>query len=156
MFEKEFEKRVNVKLINNENDYLVVVHNIKPVLLLNKPIYVGFYVLELSKLVMYDWHYNYFAKKFNCSLFFTDTDSLVYEIKDVDDVYEKIYEDKELFDFSDYSKESKYYDESNKKVVLKMKDEMHGKVISEFVCLKSKMYSLIKVDNEENNKSTRN
>ena len=118
-------------------------------LLLNKPIYVGFCVLDLSKLLKYDWHYNYFVKKLNCSLYFADTDSLVYEIRGVDDVYEKVCEDKDLFDFSDYSKESKFYDNSNKKVVGKMKDEMSGKVISEFAGLKSKMYSLVTVDDEE-------
>ena len=98
---------------------------------------------------MYDWHYNYFVKKFDCSLLFTDTDSLVYEIRGVDDIYEKIYEDKYLFDFSDYSKESKFYDDSNKKVIGKMRDEMGEKVVSEFIGLKSKMYSLIRVDDEE-------
>ena len=75
--------------------------------------------------------------------------SLVYEIRGVDDIYEKIYEDKDLFDFTDYSKESKFYDNSNKKVTGKMKNEMSDKVISEFVGLKSKMYSLVTVDNEE-------
>ena len=119
---------------------MVAIHKIKPVLRLNKPIYVGFCVLELSKLLMYNWHYNYFVKNFDCSLLFTDTDSLVYEIRGVDDVYEKMYEDRGLFDFSDYSEKSKYYDDSNKKVIGKMKDDMGGKVISEFVGLKSKMY----------------
>ena len=140
-------KRVNVKLVNNERDYekyvnkstfvsqkildknLVAIHMVKPVLLLNKPIYVGFCVLELSKLLMYDWHYNYFKENYDTKLLFTDTDSLVYEIKGVDDVYEKIYADKGLFDFSDYSKESKFYDDSNKKVIGKMKDDMEGKGI---------------------------
>ena len=121
-------KRVNVKLINNEKDYLkcvsrptlfsrrflkknlVAIHKVKPVLLLNKPTYVGFCILELGKFLMYDWHYNYFVKRFDCNLLFTDTDSLVYEIRGADDVYEKVYKDKELFDFSDYSKESKIYD----------------------------------------------
>ena len=84
---------------------LVAIHRVKPVLLLNKPIYIGFSVLELSKLLIYDWHHYYFVKKFDCSLLFTDTESLVYEIKSVDDIYEKIYEDKNLFDFSNYSKE---------------------------------------------------
>ena len=124
-------KRVNVKLVNNKKDYikytsrptfvsqnifdknLVAIHKTKPVLMLNKPIYIGFSVLDLSKLLMYDWHYNYFAKKFNYSLLFTDTDSLVYEIRGVDDIYEKIYEDKDLFDFNDYSRESKFYDNKN-------------------------------------------
>ena len=160
-------KRVSVKLVNNGKDYvkcisrptfvsqkildknLVAIHKVKPVLLLNKPIYVGFCVLDLSKLLMYDWHYNYFLKKFDCSLCFTDTDSLVYKIRGGDDFYEKVYEDKDLLDFSDYSKESKFYDNSNKKVIGKMKDAMSGKVISEFVGLKSEMYSLVTVDDEE-------
>ena len=160
-------KRVSVKLVNNEKDYVkyisrptfvsqkildknfVAIDKVKPVLLLNKPIYVGFGVLDLSKLLMYDWYYNFFVKKFDCSLCFTDTDSLVYEIRAVYDVYEKVYENKDLFDFSDYSKESKFYDNNNKKVIGKMKDEMNSKVISEFVGLKLKMYSLVTVDDEE-------
>ena len=159
-------KTVNVKLINNENNYLkvvsrpsfvsqkildknlVAVHKIKPVLLLNKPIYVGFSILELSKMIMYDWHYNYFVKKFNCSLLFTDTDSLVYEIKGVDSVYDEVFRDKKLFDFSGYDKRSRYYDYVNKKVIGKMKDEMSGKIIAEFVGLRPKMYSIVTVDDE--------
>ena len=97
---------------------------------------------------MYDFHYSYFKVNYDVKLLFTDTDSLVYEIKGVNDVYERIYSDKDLFDFSNYSKEPKFYDDSNKKVIGKMKDEMGGKVISEFVGLRSKMYSLITVDNE--------
>ena len=160
-------KRLNVKLINNEKKYLkvvsrpsfvsqkildknlVAVHKIKPVLLLNKPIYVGFCILELSKMIMYDWYYNYFVKKFDCSLLFTDTDSLVYEIKGNDSVYDEVFRDKELFDFSGYDKKSKYYDCANKKVIGKMKDEMSGKIIAEFVGLRSKMYSIVTVDDEE-------
>ena len=159
-------KRVNVKLINNENDYLkvvsrpsfvsqkildknlVAVHKIKPVLLLNKPIYVGFSILELSKMIMYDWHYNYFIKKFDCSLLFTDTDCLVYEMK-CDNLYDKVFKDKMLFDFSGYDKKSIYYDASNKKVIGKMKDEVNGKIIAEFIELRSKMYSILTMDDEE-------
>ena len=59
----------------------------KPVLLLNKPIYVGFTVLEVNKYLMYDFHYNFFKKKVDADLLFTDTDSLTYEIKSKD-VYE--------------------------------------------------------------------
>ena len=160
-------KRVNVKLINNENDYLkvvsrpsfvsqkildknlVAVHKIRPVLLLNKPIYVGFSILELSKMIMYDCYYNYFVKKFDCSLLFTDTDSLVYETKGHDGVYDKVFKDRELFDFSGYDKRSVYYDCVNKKVIGKMKDEMSGKIIAELVGLRSKMYSIVTVDDEE-------
>ena len=73
----------------------------------------------------------------------------MYEIKSNEDVYEKIYADKDLFDFSDYSRDSKFFNASNKKVIGKMKDEMGRKVIFEFVGLKSKMYSIFTVDDEE-------
>ena len=128
---------------------LVVVHKIKPVLLLNKLIYVGFSILELSKMIMYDCHYNYFVKKFDCSLLFTDTDSLVYEIKGVDIAYDKVFKDKDLFDFNGYDRGSVYYDCVNKKVIGKMKDKMSGKIIAEFVGLRSKMYSIVTVDDRE-------
>ena len=160
-------KRINVKLINNTKDYvksfsrptfvsqkmfsknLVAIHKIKPILLLNKPIYVGFSVLEFSKLLMYDFHYNYFKEKYDARLLFTDTDSLVYKIKGVDDIYEKNYSDKHLFDFSNYPKDLKFHDDTNIKVIGKMKDEMCGKVVSAFVGLKSKIYSLITIDDVE-------
>ena len=82
---------------------------------------------------------------------FTDTDSLVYEIKDKN-VYEQCFKDKYFFDFSGYQKDPVYYDISNKKVLGKMKDEFNGTKISEFIGLKSKMYSLISVDDKEANK----
>ena len=58
-------------------------------------------ILDLFKLLMYDFHYNYMLKKYNIKLKFTDTDSLCYEIK-TDDVYKDLFQDKELFDNSDY------------------------------------------------------
>ena len=65
--------------------------------MLNKPIYVGFTVLDLSKWMMYDFHYNFIKKKFNAELLFTDTDSLTYEIKS-ENVYEEFFKWKALFD----------------------------------------------------------
>ena len=61
-------------------DYAAI-HEIKPVLILNKPIYVGFTVLDLSKWKMYDFHYNFIKKNFDAELLSTGTDSLTYEIK---------------------------------------------------------------------------
>ena len=87
-------------------------------------------------------------KKYDDKLLFTDTDNLVYKIK-TNDVYEDFYNDKDLFDFSDYPQDSKFFDPVNKKVIGKMKDEFKGKMISEFVGLKSEMYYLIDVNNEE-------
>ena len=157
-------RKINVSLVNNAKDYKKCVSKpsfisqkmfskilllfMKPVLTLNKPIYAGFSILDLSKLLMYEFHYNYIKRKFNANLLFTDTDSLIYEIE-TKDVYKDFYTDKNLFDFSDYPQDSKFFDLVNKKVIGKMKDEFKGKIISEFVALNSKMYSLIPVDGRE-------
>ena len=112
---KIYKKRINVRLVNNEKDFLkytsrlthithkifdknyAAIHEIKPVLILNKSIYLGFTVLELGKWLMYDFHYNFIKKHFDVELLFTNTDSLTYEIKSKD-VYEKIFKHKHLFD----------------------------------------------------------
>ena len=128
----------------------VAVHCSKKVLILNKSIYVGFCILELSKLLMYQFHYDYVLKAFeDVKLLFTDTDSLVYEIRG-GNVYEQCFKERELFDFSGYPKDYVYFDDTNKKVLGKMKDELNGNNIDEFVGLKSKMYSLISGDWEMN------
>ena len=75
---------------------------------------------------MYKFHYEYIQFKFNARLLFPDTDSLVYEIKKVD-VYEDFYQDKDLFDFIEYSSNSKFFDPVNKKVIGKMKEEFKEK-----------------------------
>ena len=125
-----------------------VIHEIKPVLMLNKPIYVGFTVLELSKWLMYDFHYNFIKKHFDAELLFTDTDSLTYETKS-EDVYEEFFKHKHLFDSSNYLKDSKFFDETNKKVIGKMKDEFGGVIVEEFVELKSKIKSMKKIEGKE-------
>ena len=117
----DFEKNFFKLKIFSKN--FVAIHKIKAVLKLNKPIYVGFSILELSKLLMHYFHYGYFKNKSDAKLWFTDTDSLVYEIKGEEDAHEKFYLDKKLFYFSAYSQNSKYYDVVNKKAIGKMKDE---------------------------------
>ena len=86
-------------------------------------------------------------KKF-AELSFTDADSFTYEIKS-EDVYKEFYKWKDLFDFSNYSKDSIFYDDTNKKVIGIMKDEYGGVIIIEFIGLKSKMYSIRKTDGSE-------
>ena len=115
---------------------------------------VGFCNLELSKLFMYKFHYDYVKNKFDAKLLFTDTDSVVYEIKDKD-MYEECFKDRILFDFSVYRKDSKYHDSANKKVLGKMKDEFNGVKIIEFVGLKSKTHSLIGADDNEVSKKAK-
>ena len=78
---------------------------------------------------------------------------MTYEIKTEEGIYEMFYKDKDLFDFNDYPEDSKFFDPVDKKVIGKMKDEFKGKIIHEFVWLKSKMYSLVTADNEENKKA---
>ena len=112
-------------------------------------------VLELSKVFMYEFHHDYIESKYEnkSKLLFTDTDSLVYEIK-TKDVYEDFSSDKEMFDCSNYLTKSKYYDDSNKLVIGKMKGETRGVVIEEFVRFKPKMLSFL-VDNNEGKKQKR-
>ena len=164
---ENLQKRVNVRLVNHEKYFLkyascpthsthkifdntyAAIHEIKPVLKLNKLIYVGFTVLELSKWLMYDFHYNFIKNNFDAELLFTDKDGLTYEIKS--DVYEEFFKHKHFFDFSNYPKDSKFFDLANKKVIGKMKDESEGKIIDEFVGLKSKIHSLKNIDSKESN-----
>ena len=125
------------------NEDLVGVHLLKCKLDCNKPIQVGLSILDLSKTLMYEFHYDYMKKKYSqCRLLFTDTDSLCYDIQ-TKDIYEDMKEDADLFDTSDYPKEHFLYSDVNKKVVGKMKDECAGVPIEEFVGLRSKMYSLL-------------
>ena len=162
-------KRVNIRTVENKKDFikytskpicinwniydktLVPIHEKKVCLTLNKPIYVGFTVLEITKWEMYNFHYNFMIKKFYTTLLFTDTDSLCYEIYGKNP-HTKIYKYRGLFDLSNYPKSSKYYCIDNKKVVGKMKDEYGGKLIQKCIGLKSKMHSIL--DENDNEKST--
>ena len=99
------------------HENLVALHMKKNILLLDKPSYVGMCILDLSKVLMYDFHYNFIKAKYGdrARLLFTDTDSLCYHIR-TDDVYEDLYNHKDMFDNSKYSKSSKFYFDKNKLV----------------------------------------
>ena len=105
-------------------------------------------ILELSKVLIYECHYDYIKSEYGNSsgLLATDNDSLMYETK-TEDIYEDFRNNKEMFDFSNYSTKSKYYDNSNELVVGKMKNETAGTAIEEFAGLKPKMYSYLVNDN---------
>ena len=124
---------------------LTAVHMKKVSLKFNKPVYLGMSILDLSKTLMYDFHYNYIKPKYgdNAKLLFTDTDSLAYEIE-TEDFYRDISSDVELrFDTSNYPKyhPSGILTGVNKKVIGMFKDEASGKQIAEFVGLRAKLYS---------------
>ena len=124
---KKIRNRIYVKLVNNEKYYLKytsrpsymshkIFDNNLVSLRLNKSAYNGMCILELSKVLMYEFHYDNIKNKYDNKsiLLFTDTDSLMYEIKTEEDVYEDFSSSKEMFDFSNYSTKSKYYGNSSK------------------------------------------
>ena len=128
----------------------------KTKLVYDKPIYLGMSILDLSKTLMYDFHYNYIKNKYddNAKLLFTDTDSLAYEIR-TEDFYADIAGDVErLFDTSDYPKDhpSGIKAGTNKKVIGMFKDEAAGKQIEEFVGLRAKLYSYKMFEGNEHKK----
>ena len=99
---------------------------------------------------MYDFHYSFIKKHFDAESLFTDTDSLTYEIKS-EDVYEKFFKHKHLFDFSNYPKDSKFFDLANEKVFGKIKNKSDRKIIGKFVGLKSKINSMKNTDGKKSN-----
>lgn len=165
-------KHVNVELVNSKklcakptfeafkvfNTDLTAVHLKKATLVLNQPLYAGFSILDLSKVLMYDYRHNFIIPKNGkkARLCFTDTDSLCYHIE-TEDLYTDIGEDIELFDTSKYDKENTLFSpKTNANVLGKMKDELDGKIMEEIIGHQPKMYSMkykIKVkkssDNEE-------
>ena len=136
-----------------ENSNLVSVNMGNSTVCLNKPIYLEQAILGVSKTLMYDFHYDYVKPKYGklARLLFTDTDSLCYEIQ-TNDFYEDIAEDvPKWFDTSNCLKNHPIQSDENKKVLGMMKDEAGGKIITEFVGLRSKLYAY-KVDEERTDK----
>jgi len=112
---------------------------------MNKPIYVGFCVLKLSKTLLYSFHYEKMPKMLNPSqyqLLYTDTDSLIYWIH-CPNIYDIVKNHYEFFDTSAFKPGNRYgIEPRNKLVVGLMKDEATGEIITEFVGLRYKMYSI--------------
>ena len=164
--------RVDVKLVNNVerlkklaakpnfksrkifSENLIAVHMKKTSLTMNKPVYLGMCILDLSKTIMFDFHFNYIKPKYGnkAKLLFTDTDSLMYEIQ-TEDFYNDISGDvRDRFVTSDYPENhpSGIPTGINKKVLGMFKDEAAGKNIKEFVGLRAKLYSYKMEEGEEN------
>ena len=163
--------RVDIKLVNNEkraeklsakpnfnhcnifSENLVAIHMKKTKLVFNKPVYLGMCILDSSKTLMYDFHYNCIKRKYGdkAKLLFTDTDSLMYEIQ-TKDFYKDISADvKHRFDTSDYPPDhpSGIPSGFNKKVLGMFEDEAAGEVIDEFMGLRAKLYSYKMFEGEE-------
>ena len=167
-------KRQNVILVDNKDmayklsskpnfdrstifdENLIACYMKKSEVYFNKPIYVGQAILDLSKTLMFDFHYNYIRDKFGDKAeLFTDTDSLMYLIQ-TEDFYQDINKDiKRKFDTSDYPKihPSGIKTGINKKVIGKFKDKVGGKQITPFVGLRPKLYSFKVEDNSETRKA---
>ena len=142
---------ITQKIFDND---LVAIHRIKTTLARNKPAYARMCILELSKVLMHEFHYNYIKKNFGnkLRLLFTDTVSLMYEIE-TENVYDDFRKNNEMFDFSNYSAKSNYYDDSNALVDGKMKDEMGSTAIEEIVGLKPKTYLILVSNSSEYEKA---
>ena len=162
-FDEEYFKKYTSKPNFNTADYIDLSYDgtkyfmlmmiDKKKVKLDKPIYAGFTILDLSKLHMFNFHYTIMKPKYNdkIQLLMTDTDSLVYEVQ-TDDIYKDMYEMKEHFDLSGYSKTNPIYDNTNNKEIGKFKDETGDKIIKEFVGVRPKCYSFITDDNKESKK----
>ena len=122
---------------------------------MNKPIYLGLSILDISKILMYEFWYDYMKPKFddNVKLCYMDTDSFIINIK-TEDFYKDIAKDVEKrFDMSNYEVDRPLPTGKNKKVMGLMKDELGGGIITEFVALRPKTYSYLTDDCKENKKA---
>ena len=122
---------------------------------INKPIYLGLSILEISKTLMYEFRYDYVKPNYgdNVKLCYMDTDSFIMHIK-TEDFYKDIANAVEKrFDTSNHDVNRPLPTGKNKKVIGLMKDELKGKIMTEFVALRPKTYSYLTEDCEENKKA---
>ena len=157
---KRLISKPNFKEFRIINSNLTLVNMAKTTILFNKPIFVGAAVLDISKVHMYSFHYDYMMRKYmpeqvndnserdnalftdRISVLFTDTDSLVYQIY-TDDFYRDMKEDMEQwYDTSDYPPSHPCHSKQNTKRLGFFKDETNGVPILEFIGLRAKMYSI--------------
>ena len=140
----------NFKGAHPFSKHLFAVEMGKTEITMNKPVYLGQAILDLSKTLMYEFHYDYMRPKYGSKvkLCYMDTDSFIYEIK-TKDFYRDIAKDVEKrLDTSGYSKDDNrpLPIGENKKVIGLMKDKLGGEIMTEFVVLRAKMYAYRKID----------
>ena len=121
---------------------VVGIHNRKTKVCLSKPVYVGMCVLDLSKFIMFDFYYEHLKALYADSIrmLYTDTDSLIVHVE-TEDVYADMLLDSDLYDTSNYPSDHPLYWTVNKKVIGKFKDKLGSRIMTEFIGLRSKMYS---------------
>ena len=166
-------KHRNIKLVTTEEKYLKTImkpnfksgvlfgENLmgcemdKVKVIMKKPVYLDQAILDLSKIVMYEFHYDYMVPKYNLEklkLCYMNTDSLVYHIE-TDNFYADIVDDVQTrFNTSGYIPDRLLPIGLNKKVIGLMKDELGGRIMTEFVALRPKLYSYKKLDGSEDKK----
>ena len=129
------------------HEHLVAIQNRKERVLLNKPIYVGMSVLDLSKHLMFDFYYNNLKKTYSdkIKLLYTDTDSVIIHVQ-TEDIYQDMAQNLDDYDTSNYQPSHPLFSNTNKKVIGKFKDELGGTVMTEFVGIRPKMYSYVGED----------
>ena len=143
----------NYHTINLISEDLSIIEMKKTKVKMNKPIYLGLSILEISKILMYEFWCGYMKPKYNVRLCYMDTDSFVMHTK-TNDFYKDIASDvKNRFDTSNYEVNRPLPTGKNKKVIGLMKDELGGKIITEFVTLRSKTYSFLTDDGKEDKKA---
>ena len=145
----------NYRTINYSSEDLSIIEMNKTRVKMNKPIYLGLSILDISKILMYEFWYAYMKSKYNdnVKLSYMDTDSFVMNIK-TNDFYKDIANDVEKrFDTSNYECNRPLPTGKNKKVIGLMKDELGGKIITEFVTLRPKTYSYSTDDGKQDKKA---
>ena len=144
----------NYHTVNLISEDLSIIEIEKTKVKMNKPIYLGLSILEISKILMYEFWYDYMKPKYNdnVKLCYMDVDSFIMNIK-TNDFYKDISNDVEnRFDTSNYEVNRPLPTGRNKKIIGLMKDELGGKIITEFVTLRPKTYSFLTDDGKENKK----
>ena len=145
----------NCHTINLISEDLSIIEMKKANVKTNKPIYFGLSILEISKTLMYEFWYDYMKPKYNndAKFCYMDTDSFIMDIK-TNDFYNNIANDVEnRFDTSNYEVNRPLPTGKNKKIIGLMKDELGGKIITEFVTLRPKTYSFLTDDGKEDKKA---